>query len=140
MESWRKVFRDGLAPILSDNALAALAAGLRADDKTLIQGATTTPPPLSCCQDWDVEAACPIGYAYWRGDGLNLIGEVEEAFARTCFAIDESIGEPSGCRFLLNWMDETPRCVMFTCLLEEVEREITRRDLLAHSMEVHDAY
>ena len=46
MESWRKVWREGLAPLLSDNSLRALRRALVEDDPRLIQGATTTPPPL----------------------------------------------------------------------------------------------
>ena len=26
-----------------------------------------------------------------------------------CYEVDQSMGEPAGCRWLLNWWDETPR-------------------------------
>ena len=47
MESWRKVWREGVEPLLSLGSLEALRNGLANDDARLLQGATTTPPP-SC--------------------------------------------------------------------------------------------
>lgn len=127
MESWRKVWREGVAPLLSDDALEAVRKALDEDDQKLIQGATTTPPPLLALSDWDCEAACLIGYAGWRGDGLTKVGDVEEFFARMCHAIDNAVGEPAGCRWFLNWFDETPRPEMRQNLLEEVILEQSRR-------------
>src|SRR5215468_5912689 len=120
MESWRKVWREGVAPLLSRNALESLGRGLQADDTRLIQGATTTPPPLQCVQDRPVEAACALGYCGWQGEGLESVAEVEEFFARMCFEVDRALGEPAGCRWFLNWFDETPRDEMRRELLGEV--------------------
>src|SRR5438094_8455764 len=85
MESWRKVWRDGLAPQISTPGLEALRRALLTDDARLLQSATTSPPPLQCVLDWPVEGACALGYCGWQGDGLETIGEVEEFFARSCF-------------------------------------------------------
>jgi len=46
MELWRKVWREGVVPILAVEQLEALAHALRTDDPHLLQGCTTTPPPL----------------------------------------------------------------------------------------------
>jgi hypothetical protein len=127
MESWRKVWRDGLVPLLSTESLEALRRGLINDDARLIQGATTTPPPLQCVQDWPVEAACALGYCGWQGDGLETVAEVEEFFAKMCFEIDRNLGEPAGCRWFLNWFDETPRDEMRRLLLAEVNRSLALR-------------
>lgn len=121
MESWRKVWRDGALPLLGTAELAALRDALAADDPALLQGATTSPPPLICVQDWPVEGACLLGICGWRGLGLKTVGEVEEYFARACHEIDQRVGEPAGCRWLLNWFDETPRDEMRRDLLAEVE-------------------
>src|SRR6266481_9001166 len=128
MESWRKVWRDGVSPLLSNTALEALRRGLVSDDARLIQGATTTPPPLQCVQEWPVEAACALGFCGWQGDGLETVAEVEEFFARMCFEIDQRIGEPAGCRWFLNWFDDTPREEMRRLLLAEVNRSLAQRD------------
>jgi hypothetical protein len=129
MESWCKVWRDGVSPLLSNTAIEALRRGLISDDSRLIQGATTTPPPLQCVQDWPVEAACALGYCGWQGDGLETVAEVEEFFACMCFEIDQRLGEPAGCRWFLNWFDETPRDEMRRLLLAEVNRSLAlRRD------------
>ena len=127
MESWRKVWREGLAPLLSTTGLDALRRGLQSDDARLLQGATTTPPPLQCVQDWPVEAACALGYCGWQGDGLETVAEVEEFFARMCFEIDQRLGEPAACRWFLNWFDDTPRDEMRRELLIEVQRTLAQR-------------
>jgi hypothetical protein len=126
-ESWRKVWRTGLAPLLSDAALAALAAALQADDPKLIQSATTSPAPLSWAMDMPCEAACALGYCGWQGEGLTLVGEVEEYFARMCYEVDQRLGEPGGCRWFLNWFDDTPRVAVRVNLAYEVAVEQQRR-------------
>jgi hypothetical protein len=127
MESWRKVWRDGLAPLLSTPGLEALRRALLSDDSRLLQGATTTPPPLPCVQDWPVEAACALGYCGWQGDQLESVAEVEEYFARMCFETDQRLGEPAAIRWFLNWFDETPREAMRRQLLAQVNRTLAGR-------------
>jgi hypothetical protein len=107
--------------------LEALQRALVNDDPRLLQGATTSPPPLMCVQDWPVEAACGLGYCGWQGDGLETVAEVEEFFARACFEADQLLGEPAGCRWFLNWFDETPRADMRRLLLAEVNRILAHR-------------
>lgn len=121
MDSWRKVWRDGVVPLLSPAALEALRKALVNDDPRLLQGATTMPPPMQCVQDWSCESACGLGYAGWQGEGLVTILEVEEFFAKICFEIDQRLGEPAAARYFLNWFDETPRHEMRRELLSEVE-------------------
>src|SRR6266511_1592639 len=127
MESWRNVWRQGVAALLSTESLEALRQALVNDDPRLLQGATTTPPPLQCVQDWPVEAACGVGFCGWQGDGLETVAEVEEFFARVCFEVDQRLGEPAGCRWFLNWFDETPRDEMRRLLLGEVNRTLAQR-------------
>lgn len=127
MQSWVHVWRKGLAPLLSDNQLQALRKGLAEDDIRLVQGATTQPPPLQCVQDWPCEAACATAYPGWIGDELKTVGEVEEFFAKMCYAMDQNLGEPAGCRWFLNWFDDTPRDEMRRELLVEVDRTIQDR-------------
>ena len=136
MESWRKVWREGVAPLLSTPALGALQRALTSDDARLLQGATTTPPPLQCVADWPVEGACALGFCGWQGDGLETVGEVEEFFARMCFEIDQRLGEPAGCRWFLNWFDETPRDEMRPLLLAEVTRALAQRQSADTGVEV----
>lgn len=109
MTAWRNAWRVGYYPLMSNEAVKAILDGLLADDEKIIQSATTSPPPLQCVQDWPCEGADPIGYGAWKGDGLETVGEVEEYFARMCFEADKRMGEPAGCRWFLNWWDETPR-------------------------------
>jgi hypothetical protein len=127
MESWRKVWRDGVAPHLSIAALGALQRALQTDDARLIQGATTSPPPLECVRDWPVEAACVLGYCGWQGEHLETVAEVEEFFARACFEADQRLGEPAACRWFLNWFDDTPREEVRLELLPEVTRSLAER-------------
>lgn len=122
------VFREHVAPLLSTAGLTALRDALASDDPRLLQGATTTPPALVSRQDWPVEAACALTYPGWQGDGLETVADAEEGFAKLCFNIDQSMGEPGGCRWFTNWYDETPRDEMRRLLLPEVEAALALRD------------
>lgn len=123
LESWKTVWRDGFSHCFTREQLQALTTGLRSDDKQLLQGATTCPPPLMCVQDWPCAGADFIGYCGWK-TGLTTVGEVEEFFAKCCYDADQRLGEPAACRILLNWYDDTPRDRMRAELLEEVERSL----------------
>lgn len=127
MHGWREVWHRGFAPLLSAAELAALAAGLEADDPALIQGATTSPPPLMRVQDWPLEGADAIGYARWKAGGADTVGEAEEFFARSCFECDQLLGEPGGCRWFLNFWDEAPRAELFAEMLTEVRAVLAGR-------------
>jgi hypothetical protein len=127
MEIWRKVWRDGFGPQFSIRALEALRHGLSKDDRGLLQGATSTPPPLQYAQEWPVEAACAVGYCGWKGENLRTVAEVEEFFARACFDADNRLGEPAACRWFLNWFDETPRDDVRRLLLEELSATLSKR-------------
>jgi hypothetical protein len=127
MQAWQRSFREGIAPLLSTRALLVLKRALSQDDPALIQGATTAPPPLSVVQDWPVEAACAVGYCGWQGEDLQTVGEVEDYFANVCFGADRALGEPAGCRWFLNWFDDTPRSQMRRELLVEIDLALASR-------------
>jgi hypothetical protein len=125
--AWQKVFRDGLAPHLSTPALIALQRALENDDPCLLQGQTTSPPPLQAVQEWPVEGACSLGFCGWQGEGLETVGEVEEYFARVCYEADCCLEEAGAVRYFINWYDETPRDEMRRNLLAEVNTESATR-------------
>lgn len=127
MESWRKVWRKGLAPLLSTKSLEVLAVALATDDPRLIQGATTTPPPLQCVQDWPVEAACAVGFCGWQGEGLETVAEVEEFFSKILFEVDALLGEPGGCRYFLHFWDENRMSEVKRLLLPEIESSLAMK-------------
>ena len=120
IEAWRKCWREGFAPGLSRKGLEALKFALQTDDKRLIQGATTSPPPLMCVEDWDCEAADAIGLAGWLGDDNRTVSEVSEFFFKQCFDADIRLGERAASRYFLNWFDDTPRAEMRFQVLQEV--------------------
>lgn len=123
-ETCRKALRDGLFPVLTTPQLLALREGLRADDPALIQGATTTPPPMQGFLDWPCEAGCLIAYAGWKEENgyLKTVGEVEEFFAQTCCHVDNNLGEPVGVGHILEWFDDAPRDEMRINLGLEIDR------------------
>src|SRR5262249_11937563 len=131
MEPWRKVWRDGLLPHISNKGLQALLGALMRDDDQLLQAATTSPPALDVLADWEVEAACALCYCAWQGDGRQTIGEVVEEFDRLCQAADALLGEPAACRWFLDWFDLTPRTAMRRALRAEVERALAERGAAA---------
>ncbi len=127
MDSWRKTWRDGLAPQISTEGLEALRAALCNDDDRLMQGATTTPPPLQCARDWPVEAACGITLCGWLGEGLKTVAEAQEYFAKRCFDCDQVMQEPAACRWFLNFWDDEPRDSLLSKMIPEVIMELDRR-------------
>lgn len=134
MESWKKVWRNGFVPQFSVAGLQALAQALRGDDARLIQGATTSPPPLTCVQNWPVEATCPVGFMgviEHGGFGDATVAEVEQFFAKACFDADQTLGEPAAVRFFLNAWDDMPREEIRRELLIEVELELQTRSVAA---------
>jgi hypothetical protein len=123
----RDCWRLGFAPLLSDAALRVLLAALDLDDRRLLQGQTTQPPPLECVADWPCEGACLIAYAGWQGEDLKTVAEVEEFFVCLCIAADQRLGRMAACAALLNWFDNSPRDVVRRELSEEIAAELERR-------------
>jgi hypothetical protein len=129
MDSWRKVWREGMAPLISTAGLEALRTALANDDVRLLQGLTTTPcPPPRVRECPLVDGACALSFCGWQGEGLETVDEVEEYFARLCYETDLRLGEPAACRWFLNWFDETPREEMRGLLLAEVNRVLAQRE------------
>lgn len=121
MENWRLCWRRGVAPLLTRPQLEALRQALASNDTRLVQESSTVPLPIRGRQDWPVEAACPLALCGWLGDGLETVAEVEEYFAQMCFKIDRLLDAPAGCRWFLNFWDDTPRAEAIALLLPEVD-------------------
>jgi hypothetical protein len=111
--------------------LQALRTALATNDPALLQGATTSPPPLESLMDCPVLACCPVAYAGWRGEGLTTVAQVENAFFRLCNGVDALLNEQAAVRWFLTWWDEYPKEQTVPQLLGEVEREITSRQSVA---------
>jgi hypothetical protein len=129
MEAYRKVWRDGFAPQLSDAELKALLVGIESDDPALVQGRTTVPIPLLAVDSWDLEGGDAIVYAAWKVGLVSLVGEGAELFGKRCAETDLLLGELTACRFWNNFWDDTSRGEAFAELAAEVRREIFRRKL-----------
>lgn len=135
LPSWKTVLRDGFWKarddrgelFVRDSDLGVLLDGLLKDDIRLMQGLTTTPPPMQCTIEWPCEGACFIGYVGWLGHGLATVRECEEFFAALCFAVDQLIGEPAVCRYTLNQFDDLPRDEMRREFAAEIRLEQARR-------------
>jgi hypothetical protein len=127
--AWQRCWRDGIAPQLSMAGLHGLKRALESNDPRLLQAATTSPPPLQCVQDWPVEGCCALCFGLLDGQepGSLTVAQLEEKFAAACWNADVALGEPAACRYLLNFIDETPREQMIAELLREVERELAQR-------------
>ncbi len=124
LEAWRRVWRIGFAPHLGLPQLESLRDGLAADAPGLIQGETArgawgTHDRAEACA-----CACALGYALWRGDGLETVGEVLDAFAALCGLADRALGGRVACAPFLEWFDDSPREEVRRQLLPEVERAL----------------
>lgn len=80
-ETWRWVFREGIAPELPDAGLRALRDACRADSPCLVQLETVLPAAVAF-RHAEPEAACPLGFALWQGGGLDSVEAVWEASGR----------------------------------------------------------
>jgi hypothetical protein len=76
-----------------------------------------------------VEGCCALCFGLLDGQepGVLTVAQLEERFAAACWNADVALGEPAACRYLLNFIDETPREQMIAELLAEVNRELERR-------------
>lgn len=126
LQAWQRAWR-AIADQLSTQGLEALCRALVNDDKRLIQGATTSPPPLHAVFDWPVEACDAIVFTAWQGDGLCTVAEADEFFCRVCLETEHRLGEPAAVRYFLNQYDEWSRDEMRQRLLPEVECVLAQR-------------
>lgn len=131
MELWQKVFHEGVAPCVGQEGLTALRRALADDDCRLMQGASTSPPPLLSVLDWPTEAACALGFCHWKGKDGVTVGETVHAFALYCYAIDQTLGEPAAVRHFLTWFDDTPRDQMRQTLIEEIDLALSQEEAAA---------
>jgi hypothetical protein len=120
MEKWRRVWREGIAPNISEKGLRSLQLLLRFDSSRVIQGSVSVPPNLAGMHEMMPVAACAIGICGWQGEGCKSVAQVEGYFHRVCDAADSQFDEPATTRYFLNWFDETPREVMRREMLSEV--------------------
>lgn len=125
--AWVRVWRAAVNPLLSLDALDALWKGLLYRDPRITRKVTTEPPPLLCLLDWPLMRADPIGYAAWQGDGLKLVGEVEEFFARVAAHAEVVCGEPGALRHYLHFWDDGDPETCRLALLGVVEEELADR-------------
>lgn len=126
---WRRVWRQGIQPQLPSRGLLLLLEALASDDPRLAQRITTIPPCQVPATDDKCEAACPIGFAWWKGANLYTIDGVEDAFAACCAECDRLCArfEPASSRLFIDWWDSTPRLEARRELLAEVHEELVRR-------------
>lgn len=132
IEAWRKVWRDGILPAVMervgrfrrDVGLLALANALRTDDSRLLQGATTSPPPLAAVADWMCEGCDPVVLMHTAANGgkieATMVGLAEKVFAITMARADELLGGDRLSAAFSNWWDDTPRHVARGALLAEI--------------------
>lgn len=121
MESWRHVWREAIAPLLSANALNALRSALVEDRQELIQDYTVDPLAAFLGDARPVEGACAISYCGWRGEQLATVGEVDEFFARMCHEIDRRMGYDKAYLQFVTWFDSEQRTTMRRLLLPEID-------------------
>jgi hypothetical protein len=122
LESWRKVFREGIVPQVSVAGLQNLAQALERDDPRLLQGVTSNPPALACMANDPVEGCC--AWCFLLLDHKRpyqvSVGALDQRFAESCFKASQLCGEAGSARYFLNFLDETPRDEMRKLLLVEV--------------------
>lgn len=128
MESWRKVWREGIAPQLSTKALEELRYGLEKDSDFLLQGACSKPPMLECNYDKECEGGCAMVYGAWMAGEVKTVGQADEYFHNIVASQLMSDGCDNCVRDFLNWFDDTPRDEMRREMIREVDNELIIRN------------
>jgi hypothetical protein len=130
LTTWRRVWRDGIAPQLTTKGLQGLKAALVRNDPRLITGAICYPPPLLCMQHQPVQQCCPLSWALLEGHLPEAVsvGPLEQRFAECCWTACERLGEPGAIRYFLNAVDEWSRDELRQNLLPEVDWALTQQD------------
>ncbi len=119
MESWQHVWREGVAPILSREAIVALQKALQDDDPRLVQGYTALPCEGMLSLPEKCEGACLIGFTGLRE--YSTVGEVWDHLELTVALADSRLGGQGSCAPLLVMWDDTPREEARLAMLQEVE-------------------
>lgn len=120
-EDWRCVFRVGIAPFVSDEALLRTAAALRELAPRLCWGVTTEPlylDPGNC------EQACPLADLGWGGQPMP-VREVYQRFGALCDLCARATGSVLAIRSCIDGWDMgdlTPEA-----WAEEMEAAVSRR-------------
>jgi hypothetical protein len=129
VEAWRRAWRDGICPQLTDRGLEALRIALEKDDQKLCIGTTMKPLPLYCNRDETIEACCPLCFALLDGQKPSdwMTGELEDRFATACYNAERLMGYPGAAKEFLNWVDSVPRLEMRAKLLLEAVMELALR-------------
>lgn len=124
VKPWQYAWRKGFLPQFNGQDLSILLEAVENNSKCLIQGQTTDPFPFTFLSEEKVCGACAISYIGWQSRGMELVGDVEGFFARACHECDMLLGESGGCRYFLNWFDETPTEEAFSELAKEMKNNI----------------
>jgi hypothetical protein len=127
--SWRTVFHRGIVPHLPPAALLDLRDALSiGDPAAMLQGATTSPPPLLPLYNFPVTAANPLVYAVMRAPGLKTVREADEAFTRFCRHVESTLDE-AATRIFFDFWHDTPLETAREELLDEVEVALAEHQL-----------
>jgi hypothetical protein len=129
MESWRRVFRQGILPHVSSKGLEGLQRALERNDARILMGASTNPPALSFNEHEPLEGCCPIGWLLLEGKppySLS-VGTLDQMFGQLCWKCEQACGLPASIGFFLRWWDEGPRESVRAALLVEVNAALIGR-------------
>ena len=102
-------WQEGIQPSISSTALRSLLEALERDDERLLQGASTSPPPLYPCDSWPCEASCPVCWLLWEGSQEMSVKEVCEFLGNIASHCEDALQEVGAIRHFMNWWDENPR-------------------------------
>lgn len=127
MESWKTVWRNGIAPQLTDADLISLGRALAENDFRLTQGTIADPCVNGGDDSLRCARACALAYCAMVGLPGASVGYVTDRFEAI---VEESLrltGNAQATEVFLRWFDGWPRDKVFRDLLSEVACELFRR-------------
>lgn len=133
-DEWRLVLRAGLFPSLGTTKLRELRTALVNRDPRLIQGNTTI-PMKSHQENGPCQKACLIafgGFLY----GLSTVDEIEAYFCDVFWGIATRLKGLQSCFTLMNWWDSTNREYAESQVIQEIDQELSRREVIRSEAEL----
>src|SRR5437764_478068 len=102
LPEWVEAWRRGIAPLAPHDGLVDLREAVLRDDPRLLQHVTALGTEGGACA-----GACGIGWALWKGDGLEKAEDVQQAFNRVVTGAGIRMGWKTAVAPFFKFFDET---------------------------------
>jgi hypothetical protein len=125
-DSWRKVLRDGVIPLWTDEELAAVRAALLHDDPRLMHGGTYEAESRAAGEEC-ISGVCLLAYPLLVSGGITSAEELEDGLAGFCLRVSDRLNDLLAPGHLINAWDEMEPALIRPQVFHLVNAEQARR-------------